>query len=148
MNASQLKRLKELEEENLKLKEMYAESSLHNLALKDLIEKKAFTPAQKMDCTAYLKEKHTISTRQACILLNLSTSDLYYKLKPKCYAPVIDKLSHLAKRRPTYGFWKMYDMILIDNGPEFTSYLFVELAKNKAQEQTVKNILLCTEEKC
>ena len=40
MNASQLKRLKELEEENLKLKKMYAESSLHNHALKDLIEKK------------------------------------------------------------------------------------------------------------
>jgi putative transposase len=40
MNASQLKRLKELEEENLKLKRMYAESSLHNDALKDLIEKK------------------------------------------------------------------------------------------------------------
>jgi len=40
MNASQLKRLKELEDENLKLKKMYAESSLHNHALKDLIEKK------------------------------------------------------------------------------------------------------------
>ena len=40
MNASQLKRLKELEDENLKLKRMYAESSLHNDALKDLIEKK------------------------------------------------------------------------------------------------------------
>jgi len=40
MNASQLKRLKELEEENLSLKKMYAESSLHNHALKDLIEKK------------------------------------------------------------------------------------------------------------
>jgi putative transposase len=39
MNASQLKRLKELEDENLKLKKMYAESSLHNHAL-DLIEKK------------------------------------------------------------------------------------------------------------
>ena len=40
MNASQLKRLKELEEENTKLKKMYAETSLHNYALKDLIEKK------------------------------------------------------------------------------------------------------------
>lgn len=40
MNASQLKRLKELEDENLNLKKMYAESSLHNHALKDLIEKK------------------------------------------------------------------------------------------------------------
>ena len=40
MNASQLKRLKELEDENLKLKKVYAESSLHYHALKDLIEKK------------------------------------------------------------------------------------------------------------
>jgi putative transposase len=40
MNASQLKRLKELEVENTKLKKMYAETSLHNHALKDLIEKK------------------------------------------------------------------------------------------------------------
>ena len=35
-----LKRLKELEVENTKLKKMYAETSLHNHALKELIEKK------------------------------------------------------------------------------------------------------------
>jgi putative transposase len=40
MDVSSLKRLKELEEENMKLKKMYAESSLQNEALKDLIEKK------------------------------------------------------------------------------------------------------------
>jgi putative transposase len=40
MSASQLKRLKELEVENLRLKKLYAETSLHNAALKDLIEKK------------------------------------------------------------------------------------------------------------
>jgi len=40
MNASQLKRLKELEEENTRLKKMYADMSLQNHALKDLIEKK------------------------------------------------------------------------------------------------------------
>lgn len=40
MDVSSLKRLKELEEENMKLKKMYAEKSLQNEALKDLIEKK------------------------------------------------------------------------------------------------------------
>ena len=40
MSASHLKRLKELEEENLRLKKMYANISLQNDALKDLIEKK------------------------------------------------------------------------------------------------------------
>lgn len=40
MDASQLKRLKELEEENIRLKKMYAELSLVHHALKDAVEKK------------------------------------------------------------------------------------------------------------
>lgn len=40
MTASDIKRLRELEEENRQLKRMYADVSLQNRALKDLIEKK------------------------------------------------------------------------------------------------------------
>ena len=40
MDVSQLKRLKELEEENRKLKQMYADISLEYKALKDILEKK------------------------------------------------------------------------------------------------------------
>jgi putative transposase len=40
MDASALRRLKELEEENRRLKEMYAELSLEHRVLKDIVEKK------------------------------------------------------------------------------------------------------------
>ena len=40
MSASELKRTKELETENAKLKRMYADLALENRAMKDLIEKK------------------------------------------------------------------------------------------------------------
>ena len=40
MDASSLKRLKELEEENRKLKQMYADLSLEHKVLKDIVEKK------------------------------------------------------------------------------------------------------------
>jgi len=40
MSASDLKRLKELEEENRRLKQMYANLSLEHEVLKDIIEKK------------------------------------------------------------------------------------------------------------
>ena len=40
MDVSQIKRLKELEEENRKLKQMYADLALDNRILKDVIEKK------------------------------------------------------------------------------------------------------------
>lgn len=42
MAASEIKRLRELEEENAKLKRMYADVSLECRALKDLIEKKGW----------------------------------------------------------------------------------------------------------
>ena len=40
MEVSQLHQLKELEEENRKLKQMYAELSLEHKVLKDIVEKK------------------------------------------------------------------------------------------------------------
>ena len=40
LDASELKRLKELEAENTKLKRMYADLALENSAMKDLITKK------------------------------------------------------------------------------------------------------------
>jgi len=40
MEVSDLKRLKELQEENRSLKQMYADLSLENRVLKDIIEKK------------------------------------------------------------------------------------------------------------
>ncbi len=40
MSASELKRMREVEEENTKLKKLYADLALENHALKELIEKK------------------------------------------------------------------------------------------------------------
>jgi len=40
MEVSQVKRLKELEEENSRLKHMYAELSIDHRILKDIVEKK------------------------------------------------------------------------------------------------------------
>jgi len=40
MESSDIKKMKQLEEENLKLKRMFADLSLENRALKDVIEKK------------------------------------------------------------------------------------------------------------
>jgi len=40
MEASDVRRMKDLEEENRRLKQMYADLSLENRALKDVIEKK------------------------------------------------------------------------------------------------------------
>lgn len=47
MEASDVKRLKELEEENVRLKRMFAELSLDHSILKEVITKKGWGPGSK-----------------------------------------------------------------------------------------------------
>ncbi len=54
MEASHLKRFKELEEENRKLKAMYADLSLDHRILKDIIEKKKAL-SEERSCTPGLQ---------------------------------------------------------------------------------------------
>lgn len=50
MSANELKRLREVEEENAKLKRMYADMALANAALRDLIEKSSEATRTKGLC--------------------------------------------------------------------------------------------------
>ena len=49
-----------------------------------------------------------MSVRQACILLNISSSVFYYQPKPKDDAEIIEALNSLAEHHSRWGFWMMY----------------------------------------
>lgn len=65
MKASDIKKMKDLEDENRRLKQMFSHLSLENQALKDIIEK-ALEPAIKRELVSYLTMEFTMSIRQAC----------------------------------------------------------------------------------
>ena len=60
MEASVLKHLKELQEKNRRLKQMYADLSLDNTLMKELIEK-TVAPSQRRDLAHHLMENHQFS---------------------------------------------------------------------------------------
>ncbi|MGH2612833.1 MAG: IS3 family transposase [Rhabdochlamydiaceae bacterium] len=111
MTGSDIKRLKQLEEENNKLKHMYADMSLENHALKDLIGKKVVKPSDRRAHVGYLIEEHQLSIRQACVILSVSRSLFYYKMKSSSDETIVSILNEFAERHPSYGFWKMYKMM-------------------------------------
>ncbi|MEM0932140.1 MAG: IS3 family transposase [Bacteroidota bacterium] len=111
MDASQLKKLKEMESELSRYKQMYAELAHQNYALKDLIEKKPLGPTGKRCSADYLVEEHRLSLRTACMLLCLSTSVYYYRPKARDDGELIAELDRLAQEHPTYGFRKMFLML-------------------------------------
>ena len=108
MSASDLKRLREMEEEMSKLKRMYADLAMENRALKDLIEKK-LGPPEKRGAISYLLTVHAFSIRRGCQSVGISRAAYYRNLclqRPEDQA-VIDALNTLVEKRPRWGFLEM-----------------------------------------
>jgi len=61
MEAADIRRLRELEDENRRLKPMYADLSSENRALKRCDRKKALKPAAKRELAATLQAEHGLS---------------------------------------------------------------------------------------
>gem|GEM_PF-1517508 len=85
MEASDLSRLKALEEENRKLKKLFADVSLQNMALKDVIEL-------------------GLGVVLVCEAFKISCCMYYYQPKLVDDTVIIDELSALAEKHPKYGF--------------------------------------------
>ncbi|MBT0318426.1 IS3 family transposase [Morganella morganii] len=111
MEASDIKKIKELEDENRRLKQMFADLSLENRALKDVIEKKPLKPAFKGELVTHLITTFGLSIRQACRSLNLSRTVYHYRPDTTRDEPVIVALQAAAERYPRYGFPKLFRIL-------------------------------------
>ena len=78
---NELKRMKELEEENRKLKHMYADLALDNKMLKEVLGKKVLRPAEKRTGVDHLRAAFQVSLGRACDVMDLSRSVYYYQSK-------------------------------------------------------------------
>ncbi len=81
MDVSEVRRLRELEEENAKLKKLLADAMLDNDALKTLLAKK-----WRRDAVATVRDAHALSTRSACRLVGISRSANTYRPRPDKHA--------------------------------------------------------------
>jgi len=52
--------------------------------------------------------EHSVSHRQACKAVHISSSTHRYKRKPRNNDDVIDKLHELVEKHPAIGFWQSY----------------------------------------
>ncbi|UNH25633.1 IS3 family transposase [Moellerella wisconsensis] len=109
MEANDVKRLKELEDENAKLKKLFAEVSLENHAMKELFRKKGLVVAEKRSCAQSLKEAG-LSVIKACKLTSLSRATFYHQQIDwrKKDQVVIDAIQSVLAKSPQSGFWKCY----------------------------------------
>ena len=108
------RRLKELEEENRRLKNMYAELSLDLRDLEGHCRKKALRPTEKRVLVDYAMSEHQASLVRGCRVMSISRSSYRYQPDTAKDLPVIKALQQLAETHPRWGLRLMFDRLRND----------------------------------
>ncbi|MCD8523080.1 MAG: IS3 family transposase [Saccharospirillaceae bacterium] len=105
MDAALMKRLKELEAENARLKKMYAEERLKAEIRQEIIEGKLLKPSQRREMAQAVVRERGVSVRVACQCLGISeTCYRYQKTLSGENQQVADWLLKLTATHKRWGF--------------------------------------------
>ncbi|WP_156178101.1 IS3 family transposase [Puniceibacterium sp. IMCC21224] len=109
MDASMIAQTKALEDENRRLKKMFAELSMQNELLKEALGKKLTGPSQRREMAATAVERRGVSVAVACRTFGVSeTCYRYSPLLSDENEQIADLLVGLTDTRKTWGFGLCY----------------------------------------
>ncbi|MBA3505703.1 MAG: IS3 family transposase [Betaproteobacteria bacterium] len=108
MTVSEARRLKELEQENAKLKRLLAEAELDKAALKDLLGPKMVGPQAKRAAVVMLMTERGFGVTRACGLIGISRSLHRYRSRRPDSAPLRARIEEIAASKRRYGYRRVY----------------------------------------
>ncbi|MGQ4810801.1 IS3 family transposase [Agrobacterium vitis] len=144
MMPSEMKRLRQLEEENAKLKRIVADLSLDKAMLQDVLFKKALRPDGKRNLVDRIKTDWKVSIRRACAVLKIDRSLYVYKSKRGDQAELKLKIKDTCQTRVRYGYRRVHVLIRRDGwvvNPKRIYRLYKEMdlqLRNKVPKRRVK----------
>lgn len=111
LEVSDAHRLKQLEDENRRLKHLLAEEQLDNDALKTVLAKSPRRPAARREVVQKLMA-HDVSQRRACRLLGIDRKTLLYERRERVDEPGLRRRLHeLAWGRPRFGYRRLHVLL-------------------------------------
>ncbi|WP_294310153.1 IS3 family transposase [uncultured Sphingomonas sp.] len=141
---SEMKRLKVLEEENIRLKRLVANLSLDKEMLQDVIRRKNVGLGRAREIVGYLQASYQVSERRACGAFPINRSTQRYQSRRLDQAGLKMRIKELAATRVRYGYRRIH-VLLRREGWEInhkrTHRLYRELGlqlRNKTPKRKVK----------
>src|SRR3954471_19760426 len=83
MGVAELRKTRQLEDENRRLKQLVADLTLDNVMLQDVLAKKGLKPAIKRERVHHLLERFAVTSRRACRQMLLGRSSWAYRSRAK-----------------------------------------------------------------
>ncbi|MCF2446928.1 IS3 family transposase [Dyadobacter sp. CY345] len=111
LGVPELRKLRQLEEENQKLKQLVADLSLDKQMLQDILKKKPLRPAQKRTLAASLMKNYQVAVIRACSVVCLQRSCWYYKPHRRDDAAIRHRIKEIAQVRIRYGYQRIHVLL-------------------------------------
>ncbi|MGA7275711.1 MAG: IS3 family transposase [Candidatus Udaeobacter sp.] len=108
LEVSETRRLRQVEEENGRLKKIVAQQALDLDALKVVLGKKVVGPRAKREAVCVVREEARLSERRACGLIGMHRGSWRYRRKERNEAALRARLRELAGERPRFGYRRLY----------------------------------------
>ncbi|MGW8191923.1 IS3 family transposase [Sphingomonas hankookensis] len=108
---SEMKRLKVLEEENVRLKRLVANLSLDKEMLQDIIRRKNVGPGRAREIVGYLQASYQVSERRACGAFPINRSTQRYQSRRLDQAGLKMRIKELAATRVRYGYRRIHVLL-------------------------------------
>ncbi|WP_085941381.1 IS3 family transposase [Herbaspirillum rubrisubalbicans] len=118
LGPSEVRRLKQLEEENTKLKKLVADLSLDKAMLQDVLGKKALKPSRKRLLIEELRNRYQASLTQTCALFKMSRSLYAYQSKARDATPLVMRIKEITATRVHYGYRRVHVMLKREGWPD------------------------------
>ena len=107
MDVSEARRLKQLEEENRRLKRAVADLTLDNQIFEGYQLKKMVKPAARKQAVVHAREEFGVSERRACGLMRIGRSSFRYRSVGQLYPQLRERLLELAAQRVRFGYRRL-----------------------------------------
>ncbi|HEY3616286.1 MAG TPA: IS3 family transposase [Candidatus Sulfotelmatobacter sp.] len=108
LEVSETRRLRQLEEENGRLKKIVAQQALDIDALKVVLNKKVVGPRAEREAVRVVREEAGLSERHACGLIGMHRGSWRYQRRERNEAGLRARLRELAVERPRFGYRRLY----------------------------------------
>lgn len=123
LDSDHARQLKQLQEENERLKKIVAELSLDKAMLADVI-KKMVRSSPLRAIVDYLKNRYMNSERHACRLIGMARRAYHYKSCRNPQTALRLRMKELATTRMRYGYWKIGVLLKREDFPHSVGVMY------------------------
>lgn len=111
LGTAEIRELRQLREENSKLKRLVADLSLDKTMLQDVISKKWVAPMPRRLVLPYLRKAYQISERRACQVAAVNRSTVQYKSVKTDVPAMRARITEIAAARVRYGYTHIHVLL-------------------------------------